>query len=320
MTADDHASAPPNRSTPAGVRGTALGAVAVAAVLFGTSGVARGLVQDGADAVHVSAVFVGAWRAFVGGLGLVIAAVVARQAPWSFPSRPGWSMLGGAAVIGYQLAFFAATDRVGVGPAAVVTIGSGPVVAGLVDRFVFRTAVPRRWLLGVATAIVGIVALSAGGAGETVPTGWAFALVAGACYPVYGLAAQRLMIDRPALAAIATVFGAGAVITLPIAVAASLSDSGPHIDAEIVLLVAYVGLVATALAYGLWAIGLHRLSLSDTVAVTLAEPTAAVLLSALLLDERLGARSVAAMVVILVGVVIATTMPAPSTRPSDRTG
>lgn len=294
---------------------TALVAVAAAAVLFGTSGVARGLLQQGARHPDLGAVFVGSWRALIGGVGLVIAATVGRQAPWTFPVRPGWTILGGAAVIGYQLAFFAAADRVGVGPAAVVTIGTGPVVAGLVDRFVFRTAVPTRWMVGVVVAVTGIVALSTGGADTAVPTGWAFGVAAGCCYPVYGLAAQRLMVDRPALAAIATVFGAGAVFTLPVAVMASTGSAGPHVDGGVVLLVAYLGLAATALAYGLWAIGLHRLTLSDTVAVTLAEPAAAVLLAAALLDEPLGGRAVAAMVVVLAGVLVATTT---GSRPSGQ--
>ena len=160
-------------------------------------------------------------------------------------------------------------------------------------------------MVGVVVAVAGIVALSTGGAGTAVPTGWAFAVAAGCCYPVYGLAAQRLMVDRPALAAIATVFGAGAVFTLPIALVASTGSAGPHVDGGVVLLVAYLGLVATALAYGLWAIGLHRLTLSDTVAVTLAEPAAAVLP-----PQRFSTsprRAPCAMVVVLAGVLIATT-------------
>lgn len=300
------------RPTP---RATALAAVAAAAVLFGTSGVARGLGPDG-----LSSVVVGSWRAVIGGVALVIAATAAGQAPWTFPARPGWTALGGLAVIGYQLAFFAAADRVGVGPAAVVSIGTGPVVAGAIDRLGFGNDVSRRWAAGVVVALAGIVALSTGSSTGGSALGWGFAIAAGCCYPVYGLAAQRLMADGPALGAIATVFGAGAVITAPIAVAATATSGLGPVGVDVVALLAYLGLAATALAYALWAVGLRRLSLSDTVAVTLAEPAAAVLLAALLIDEPLGVRSGVAMVVVIAGVVIATTgarsepAPAPATQ------
>jgi len=284
--------------------GAALAAVAAAATLFGTAGVARGLGPEG-----ITATFAAAWRAVIGGAALTAFAAWRGAAPWGGPSRPGWTLLGGVAVIGYQLAFFAAAERLGVGLAAVVTIGTGPAVAGAIDRLLFRRRIAPRWVVGVVVAVAGIVALTAGGDAATTPTGWGFAVLAGCCYPVYGLASQRLMSDRSALGAIATVFGAGAVITLPIAVLATL-DVGDRVDAGPALLLAlYLGLAATALAYGLWAIGLHRLSLSDTVAVTLAEPVSAVVLSALLLDEPIGWRAAASMLVIMAGVVVATTGP-----------
>lgn len=287
-------------------RTTALAAVAVAATLFGTAGVARGLGPDG-----LTSTFVASWRAVIGGLGLVVFAALRGSPPWRGPwTRPAivWSVVGGAAVIGYQAGFFAAADRVGVGAAAVVTIGTGPVVAGLLDRYVGGVPMSPRWAAGVAVAVAGIVALSSGAGASNDALGWAAAVAAGCCYPVYGLAAQRLMSDRTTIGAIATVFGAGALLTTPLAIGLILGDGAVGAPVAGTLgLVLYVGLVATSLAYGLWAIGLAHLSLSDTVTVTLAEPVAAVLLSAALLDEPLGAGRVATMAVVLAGVAVATT-------------
>ncbi|MFN8052670.1 MAG: DMT family transporter [Acidimicrobiales bacterium] len=287
--------------------------MAVAAVLFGTSGVARGLGPDGADPVAV-----GAWRVVIGGLVLVVVAAFGRRP--AAPAGPAtvptitrdrwWIALGGIATVGYQLAFFAAVDRVGVGPAAVVTIGTGPIVAGLAEWVVSRRAPAATRMVGVAVALAGIVVLSGTGGGAphvhgAAIAGWLFAVTAGCCYPVYGLATQRLMTSRPPLTAVATVFGVGAALATPVAVVATVADTSTW-GWRGVAMVAYLGVVATGLAYALWALGLARLSLGDTVALTLAEPVAAVLLAAVVLDEPLGAVRVAGMLVVLIGVAVAT--------------
>lgn len=303
-------------ATPAASRSrtAALAAVAVAAVLFGTSGVARELGPDGPTSS-----FVGSWRIVIGGAALALAATVgARRTGHHRTARATddeprgesrsvvagmWTVAGGAATVGYQLAFFAAADRMGVGGAAVVTIGTGPVVAGVLDLLLNRRRPSARWAAGVAVSVAGIAALSSAGGSGGSALGWGLAVAAGCCYPLYGLATQRLMAERPPLTAIATVFGAGAVLALPIAVS---SSPGSAATAPTIALVLYLGVAATGLAYGLWSIGLDRLTLSETVAVTLAEPAAAVALSALLLDEPLTAGRLAGMVVVLGGVAMAT--------------
>ena len=244
----------------------------------------------------------------IGGVGLIAFTALRRDPPWAAPLRVGWTVLGGVAVVGYQAAFFAAADRVGVGSAAVVTIATGPAVAGVIDRLAFDRQVSKRWLLGVCVAVPGVVALASGSGVDGDPAGWALAVVAGICYPTYGLATQQLVVDRSPTSAIAAVFGAGALFALPFAIASSVAavDAIDSSTSGTVALVLYLGLASTALAYGLWAIGLRHLSLSDTVAVTLAEPVAAVVLAAILLDEPLSARSAAAMTVIIGSVYVAT--------------
>lgn len=308
-------------------RRTALAATALAAVLFGTAGVARALGPDG-----LTSPFAGSWRVVGGGATLVVLAAADRQRASAVrPSREqgldpqrrlGWVAAGALAVTGYQLAFFAATERVGVAGAAVAATGTGPVVAGLLDRVVSARPVRPRWAIGVAVAVIGIVALSTTNATGGPATGWLFAVTAGCCYPTYGLAAQQLMRDRSALSAIATVFGVAAVVTLPMAVLATrnvFSPTGADVPAGPTVAVAvYLGVVATGAAYALWARGLQRLSLSDTVALTLAEPAAAVALAALLLDERIDAPALAGMATVLIGVVVATAAPRAGRPTPDR--
>ncbi|MEM1334368.1 MAG: DMT family transporter, partial [Actinomycetota bacterium] len=126
------------------------------------------------------------------------------------------------------------------------------------------------------------VAILTQGSLDADPTGVALAVVAGASFPTFGLAAQRLMTDDAVLPAMAIVFGAGAFALLPIAVI----TAGEVVDSVgAVLTVSTLGVVTLALAYWLWGLGLRQLSLGVVVTVTLVEPAVASVLAVTVLDE-----------------------------------
>ncbi len=201
----------------------------------------------------------------------------------------------------YQLTFFEAVDRTGVAIGTLVTIGVGPAVAGIIDAVTGRHRPTAHWFVGAGVAIAGVALLS--GAGDEVdPGGLALAVVAGASFPVYGFAAQRLMTDRPVVTAMASVFGVGAVLVLPLAVA---STADAFASAGSVATILYLGLATLALAYVLWGVGLRRLRLSMVVVVTLLEPAVAATLAVLALDEALTASLAAGVVLVGAGVVVA---------------
>ncbi|MEZ5216396.1 MAG: EamA family transporter [Ilumatobacteraceae bacterium] len=101
-----------------------------------------------------------------------------------------------------------------------------------------------------------------------------------------------------------TIFLAGSVP----AMVALATNPPTGVDAEAIATVLYLGLAATALAYGLWSFGLG-LPLRDSVTVTLLEPVSATILAVTLLDEHLGAADGIGVVAVLVGVVVATLPP-----------
>lgn len=258
---------------------TAMAAVAGGATLFGTTGTAKALGPDG-----LSAIWVGAWRTIIGGGLLVGAAAVIHRPPWTYPIRLRWTAIGAVAVALYPPAFFTGVDGLGVTRGTVAAIGAGLLAAGGIDAGRYRRFPAILWLLGVAVAMLGVVLMSGSESSTSTAIGWAGALLSGFCYPVYGLAAQELMDDRPPLASIATVFGAGAVLSLPLGFGAPARGA---VDTGAIALVVYLGVASLGLAYWLWGIGLHRLPLSATVTLTLWEPAAATLFAAALLDERL---------------------------------
>lgn len=279
--------------------GPALLAVVGAASLFGLTGTIAELGPD--DLPPVTA---GVWRSIIGGAGLVLIAVVAGRAPWRYPlaSRPaaGWVLVGGLGVAGYQLAFFEAVDRTGVALGTLITIAAGPPFAGLLDAVVQRRPPTRPWYVGSASAICGVAVLSAGSV-DVDPVGVGLALVAGASFPTFGLAAQRLMRDRPFLPSMATVFAAGAVLLAPVA---AVTAGDVIDDADAALTVVLLGLVTLTVAYSLWGIGLDRLALSVVVTVTLVEPAVASTLAVVVLDEPLTAALLIGLVLVAAGVWI----------------
>jgi DME family drug/metabolite transporter len=162
-----------------------------------------------------------------------------------------------------------------------------------------------------------------GGTGDLVVADWLLAVAAGCCFPIYGAATRALLADRPPVAAIATVFGAGVLPAAALAAAgalgiaaagtpggAAIQPGSPHASAvATVAVLAYLGLVTTAAAYVLWAMGLARVPLGETVTITMLEPVAAFVLAGAVLREPLGTVPTAGALAVLAGIRIAATTP-----------
>ena len=305
MTTPSAAVRATRRNTAVGV-----GAVAAAAALFGTSGVATHLLAPGLAAATAAG-----WRVVIGGSALVVICVAFGAAPWSFPLR--WRVIvpGALAFLGFQVGYFQAIHRVGVATATIVTIGTGPVVAGLLDRVRRGAKLKARWWVGVAVAVSGIGVMTGAGGVQLEPIGWAAAIGAGCCFPLFGDAIRDLTADRTALAAVATVFGAA---ILPAAVLLVLAGTDPFATTGSVLTLLYLGLLTTAAAYALWSSGLAVLSLGDTVTLTMIEPIVATALAVAFLGEPAGTATVVGVVATLAGVWIATAPTRPESGPAPQ--
>jgi DME family drug/metabolite transporter len=246
--------------------GKARAAVGAAALLFGTSGVATRLFAPDLPPATAAG-----WRIVIGGGLLVLISVVAGRPPWRCSLRR-WSIVVGAlAFLGFQLGFFLAIGRLGVATATVVAIGTGPIVAGLLDRVLRGTALRGRWWVGVALAIAGIAVMTGANGVTLDPMGVASAVAAGCCFPVFGDAIRDLLADRPPLTAIATVFGAA---ILPAVVLLGVAGTDPMDTDGTTTALLYLGVVTIATAYLLWSTGLATLTLGDAVTLTMLEPVA----------------------------------------------
>lgn len=261
-----------------------------AAVLWGTTGTAQAL--GGAEG---SALAVGAIRLGIGAAGLI--AIGGRSM-----SRPPlvWLILAGAAMAGYQVAFFSAVARAGVALGTVVAIGSAPIMAGLMAWAIRGERLSPRWWTSTMLGVTGVV-LIAGRPEAVDPLGIPLALVAGFAYALGTLASKPLVEAMSPAAAMAVVFGAAAMILAPLLPAADFEWLSRPAGLGAAL---WLGLGATTLAYLLFARGLRRSGVGQAATMGLAEPATATLLGVLVLGERPPGLAWVGLVTIVAGLVI----------------
>jgi DME family drug/metabolite transporter len=232
---------------------------------------------------------VGAARVLLG--GLVLLAIMARQrlllaAAWQIvTSRPG--LVASLATAIYQVCFFAAVATTGVAVGTLVTVGSAPLLAGLLARVVNGTRPTRAWLAATMVCLVGLVLLAADGLAERRPLGVLLALAAGGCVAAYNVAAKRLFNrGEQALPVLAGPFVLGGLLLVPLLLVAPpswiLTPGGA-------LLAAYLGVASMAVANLLLSYGLRRLAPGPVTTLQLADPVTATVLGVLVLGEVLSA-------------------------------
>jgi DME family drug/metabolite transporter len=254
--------------------------VLMAAVMWGTTGTAQAFAPPGATPTAVGAV-----RLAIGGLALLLLAIARGHLP-----RLGqWATAATAAAAGsmaaYQLFFFTAVARTGVAIGTTVAIGSAPLLAGALAGIIYGQKPGRRWLVATLLAIIGCgLLVTAGRRIQVDLVGIILALGAGLTYAVSSLASKRLLDKNPPDAAMAVVFSLGAILLLPVLLVADLSWLAQPNGVAVVL---HLGLVATALAYFLYARGLNTIPVAAAVSLALAEPLTAGMLGILWLGEQL---------------------------------
>ncbi|MFL6698196.1 MAG: DMT family transporter [Vitreoscilla sp.] len=277
-----------------------------AAVLWGTTGTAQHFAPS-----RVSPYWIGALRLAIAGLffgALVAATERTRDARAAAPGLWRRQLLAGAAVAVYNLAFFAGVRLAGVAVGTTIAIGSGPLFAGALQALVTRRPPAVSWWLGTGLAIGGGAAIALGGgtvAGTDV-VGLALCLTAGLSYAVYTLTAKSLSTHASPARASLWVFGTAAVIALPAAWVIAPSGAADLVAAGSGgwLVVAWLGVVATGVAYLLFSSALRFISAATGVALALAEPLTAFTLAVLLLGEPLRASGLAGIAAILAGLAL----------------
>ncbi|MFJ1812075.1 MULTISPECIES: DMT family transporter [unclassified Streptomyces] len=289
--------------------GRALLYLTVAGAAWGTAGAAASLIYRISD---LGAVALSFWRC-AAGLVLLLAARPLRRprsrsaaalAPEPSHRRLRRTVVTGLGLAVFQTAYFAAVSATGLAVATVVTLGAGPVLIALGARLTLGERLGRGGVCAVAGALAGLGVLFAGGGGSAVrPGGVLLALVSAAGYSAMTLLTRRWGRHGGADASATTVgaFAVTALCLLPFAVAEGLLPHGVE-PVRVLVLVAYIAAVPTALAYALYFAGAAVVRSATVSVIMLLEPVSAAVLAVVLLGERLTATTLAGTLLMLASV------------------
>lgn len=275
--------------------------VVLAAACWGTGGLAGSVLGEESG---LSPTAVGTYRLALAALALLAAAALGRRLPGlartvrSLTDRPtdALRVVGvGVGLAVFQVFYFLAVAAVGVSVATLVTLGLAPLLVTLGAALLLGERVGTRLRVALPLALVGLALLvglldglgparGGDGGGDTV-LGAVLACVSATGYAGVTLLGRSLS-SRVASRDVTTLgFVIGAVVALPVGSGVGMAfDPAP----TAVALAVYLGLVPTALAYGLFFAGLRTTASGTASVLTLVEPLTATVLAVLLLGERLG--------------------------------
>lgn len=278
-----------------------MAAVLTSAALFGTTGTVLVNAPAAADAYSVGSV-----RLLVGGLTLF---AVARRhgrgvlAPWRGRSALSATLLGAVGVAVFQLCYFLAVDRTGVAIGTVATIGSGPVLGGLLAAAISRRPPTPVWLAGTGVSVGGVALLGLAGRATSVDlVGILLAVCAGLGWAVFATVGKhQIESGQDSTTFMAAIFCGGAVLLAPLLLAHHpgwvLHGNGWWISL-------YLGVVTVGAAYTLYGFALRHLHAPTVITLTLLEPLTAAVLGAVVVHEGIRAAGWVGVGLVLVGLVV----------------
>ncbi len=213
----------------------------------------------------------------------------------------------GAAQAAFQIGYFGAVPRIGVGPTALLAICTSPLIIAVLaasflgERLTARVAVALTAGIAGTALLVGRRFMLPGSPTATAVAGAALALGGALAYALYVVLAKAVVAHLPPLAIAGVSFSFAALFLLP----AALGE--PNLLAAIRPVwahVAYLGIVPTALAYTLYVRGLRFTSATAAGIGSLMEPLTATLLGIAVFDESLGPQGLAGGALLLAGVAL----------------
>ncbi|MEV7414011.1 EamA family transporter [Streptomyces sp. NPDC089919] len=290
--------------------GRSLLQLVVAGAAWGTAGAAASLLYRASDLGPLALSF---WRC-AGGLAVLLGVLALRRRPAAGSAARPRPAVRSLVVTGllftlFQSAYFAAVRDTGLAVATVATLGAGPVLIALGARAWMGERLGRGGAAAVGGALAGLCVLVLGsGAAAVRPAGIGYALLSAAGYAAMTLRTRRAGRTGSAgdpLVTTAWSFGVGALALLPLALAEGALPATAQ-PLRVLVLLAYVATVPTALAYALYFTGAARVRAATVSVIMLIEPVSAAVIAVLWLGERLTGATVGGTALLLTAVVALT--------------
>lgn len=259
-----------------------------ASIVWGTTGTVATFAPE------VSAAAIGAAAMGIGGLLQASIAVKGiKQSYKKLTTHWKYILLGGVAVATFPLSFYASMRLAGVTIGTVVSIGSAPLFAALIEYCIDGFKLSKRWCIGAALGVSGIVLLSLAESGvasqntgpNAVTLGVLLGLLAGLTYAIYSWSSRRMMLQGiNSTVAMGVTFGLGGLLLMPVL----LTTGAPFLYSWNNALVGiYMALIPMFTGYLCFGYGLARVQASIATTITLFEPVVAAVLAVIIVGERL---------------------------------
>lgn len=196
-----------------------------------------------------------------------------------------------------------AVDRLGAALGTTIAPGVAPIATGLCARWWTRQKLTLSWMLGTTASVVGCVVLLNPWGADHSAFGVSMALLSGACYGVYTVAAKRfLQTGVPALPVTTITLLIAGVTLSPLLVL-----HPEHLaDTTSVVLIVWLAVIGTAIARCVRLRAAPHTTAPTAGTLSLAEPLLAAALGVVILREHLSLSAVFGCLALLVGLVIVT--------------
>ncbi len=239
-------------------------------------------------------------------VGSTVLGLVSLRRTWVRPTRTEWIRLTvcGVSWFGvYNLVLNEAERHADAGLAAMV-VNIGPILIAALAGVLLHEGYPSGLLAGSVLALGGVViiAMSGGGGVHGDPLGIALCVAAAVAYAV-GVVSQKPLLRRlPALTVTSLACVIGMVICAPFAPV--LIRDLQQASGGTILLLLYLGIFPTAVAFSTWAFALSRTTAGRMGATTYLVPPIAILLAWILLAEPPAPLALVGGVLCLLGVYL----------------
>jgi len=190
-----------------------------------------------------------------------------------------------------------------------------PAVAAVLARAFLKERIPPARLIGIGLSVLGIGLVGGTTPSGADPSGSALlgnalmvgAVVAYGAYAVQGRALRGVG-GHPAVVATAASFAAGLLFLIPLAAGEAVLFGAPALGAQGWIVLAYLGVVASALPIFLWNYALRYVPASAAALYINLVPVVG-LVSALLIGERVGAGQLVGGALAVAGVLLGDAVP-----------
>lgn len=259
--------------------------IIITAMLWGTSGIAAKYLIDLYD---MSPLTIGGMRVIIGAPILLVTVKVQMKEKKEKVNidKKHYTVFGiyGICIAMFQITFFSAVKISMVSIVTLIALCTAPVFVAILSRIFLSEKITKRVVTSMAISTVGTVLImgtNGSGTGEVSQyLGYLLALGAGLSYATITICGKKLVKNYEPVNILSIVFILASIILLPLVkIPSNLSVTGW-------LILLYLGVVPTAIAYVLFNVGLKKASATKAAIATLFEPLTATVLSVILIGER----------------------------------